>query len=358
MLQSPPVQRHLRVASVPAAHAYVDAIVDPEVVALLPDPIPPNATLVGQWWPPQWLEPDYLAGRIGEVDVLHVHFGFDSTPPAQLEAVAALLAEHRLPLVLTVHDLHNPHFPDPDDHQTRLAVLVGAATVVTTLTNGAADEIAHRWGRRPIVVPHPLVLSPDVVGMARPARPAPVVAVHAKNLRANIDPWPVLDVLTALDDQQWQLRLDVDDEAFHAPRAAELTEDRLSRYREAGVDVRIHPRMSDVALTTYLRDVDVLVLPYRFGTHSGWVEACHDAGVVPVVPRCGFLHEQLSSPSFGYDRDGLDANGLRDAVDEAVRLVDLSGTDVDVQRRGRRAAQRDEIRGRFTELYRHARNGS
>ena len=57
----------------------------------------------------------------------------------------------------------------------------------------------------------------------------------------------------------------------------------LGEAAEAGLlDLRVHDFMSDDELFAYLASLDVSVLPYRFGTHSGWLEACsrpgHDRG--------------------------------------------------------------------------------
>ena len=49
------------------------------------------------------------------------------------------------------------------------------------------------------------------------------------------------------------------------------------------------------------------VLPYRFGTHSGWLEACVDLGTAVVAPSCGFYAEQQPVHSYRHDEDGLDA---------------------------------------------------
>lgn len=38
--------------------------------------------------------------------------------------------------------------------------------------------------------------------------------------------------------------------------------------------------------------LDVCVLPYRFATHSTWLELCRDLGVSPVFPAVGCLREQ------------------------------------------------------------------
>jgi glycosyltransferase involved in cell wall biosynthesis len=330
----------------------VDAVVDPESVALLPDPTPPGATMPGQWWPPQWLDPGFVRDRVPDIDVMHVHFGFDSADPVDLEDVAGELARRGVPLVVTVHDLHNPHFEDAGLHATRLGVLLGVADAVITLTDGAAAEIERRWGRRSVVLPHPHVLPIDEVGSARVRRPVPVVAVHAKGLRANIDPWPLLDALLDGGLDGYRLRLDLDIGALASPRAAEVGEHRLAAYRAAGVDVRVHPCFDDRELSAYLADVDVLVLPYRFGTHSGWVEAAHDAGVHTVVPDCGYFQEQHASALFHYDRTEFDATSLTDAVEAAVSLARSGAASVDEARRRRRADERHRVRAAHVRLYR------
>jgi glycosyltransferase involved in cell wall biosynthesis len=335
----------IAVASVPAAHPYVRSVTDPDSVLLLEDPRPLGATAPDQWWPPRLLEPDFLRSGAAPFDILHVHFGYDTTPPAALRDVVTVLAERRAPLVVTVHDLHNPHFADPREHLARLDVLVGAADAVVTLTAGAAEAIAGRWGRVATVLAHPHVLPLTDIGADRQRSATPVVAVHAKSLRANIDPLPVLDALLGSGDPDWRLRLDVDDNVAGSPRADELTADRLRELAHRGVDVRVHRRFTDDELRDYLGEIDVLVLPYRFGSHSGWVEACHDAGVAAVVPECGFFAEQHGDPVYRWGPDLADS--LRRAVDAALAKT-AGGQD----RRAQRAQQSRDVRRAMTQLYR------
>src|SRR6185312_205937 len=120
--------------------------------------------------------------------VFHLHFGYDDRTPAQLAALVAALRAHRRPLVVTVHDLRNPHHSDPAAHTAALDVLVPAADALITLTPGAAATIAERWGRAAEVVAHPHVLELPEVGRDRPAHDGFVVGVHAKSVRANTDP--------------------------------------------------------------------------------------------------------------------------------------------------------------------------
>jgi hypothetical protein len=170
-------------------------------------------------------------------------------------------------------------------------------------------------------------------------------------LRANIDPLPVLDALLTAGEPGWQLRMDVDADVHRSPRADVLTADRLDELTRRGVDVRVHPRFTDDELQEYLGEIDVLVLPYRFGTHSGWVEACHDAGVAAVVPDCGFFREQHGDPTFDYSADAGLAESLRRAVREGLVLAEhrrATGGD----RRVQREHQSRDVRREMTSLYR------
>ena len=344
----------IRVASVPAAHPYVTAIADPIHLSVLTDPVPPGATHPGQWWPPQWLDPGYLRSRIDQIDVMHVHFGFESIAHSDLTAVADVLAAHGVPLVVTVHDLANPHLDDQTGHVAKLGTLVRRADAVFTLTPGAARRVSDLWGAAATVLPHPHLLPIEQVGARRVHRSRAVVAVHAKFLRANIDPWPVVDTL--LGDralaERVSLRVDLDQNALNSPRAGDELSDRLAAYRAGGADVRIHAPFTDDELVDYLRDVDVMVLPYRFGTHSGWVEACFDSGVIPVVPDCGQFHEQQACHTFGFGAGRFDEAGLLDAVDRAATAAVTLHADDDLERRQARDRQRMHVRHVTATVYR------
>ena len=336
----------LTVASVPSAHPYVSSVLDTSRVRALPDPVPVGATMPGQWWPPRLLEPDYLLRHVTSFNVMHVHFGFEGATVEVLKEVVGILKRHRVPLVLTVHDLHNPHVADPTLHLAQLDVLVPAATVVITLTHGAAAVIRGRWDEECVVLAHPHVLPIGAVGAARPWRQLPIVAVHGKGLRANIFPWPVVDALMDGALPNCRIRFDLDREALDSPGVSV----RLHEYRRSGLDVRVHSRFTDAELIEYLTDVDVAVLPYRFGTHSGWVEACYDAGTTVVTPDCGFFSEQHCSSQYGYGADGLDTASLLHAV--AAGLASFGGDrGVDLIRRKHRAQQRDWVRDCMVDLY-------
>ncbi|MDQ1035639.1 hypothetical protein QFZ75_002055 [Streptomyces sp. V3I8] len=286
----------------------------------LTDPRPCGAPVGSrQWWPPTMLEPGWVDEHAGVFDVFHLHFGFDAQSPAALRALVEALRRNGKPLVYTVHDLVNPHHQDESEHRAQLDVLIPAADRLVTLTPGAAAEIAARWGRTAQILPHPHVVGAAGLVRPRPERDTFTVGLHAKSIRPNMDPLPVTrvlaDALSELPDAV--LRVDchpeIDDPASHWYAPGVLDELR-GMDRKERLELHVHDYFDDEALYDYLIGLDVSVLPYRFGTHSGWLEACYDLGTTVLAPTCGFYAQQRPCLSYGHDRRGLDEASLRDAV--------------------------------------------
>ena len=307
-----PITAPLRVASVPSDHPYVRHLAPvggDDAVLRLPDPPVPGAP-AGQWWPSPVLEPAWLREHAGELDVVHVHFGFEHRTAAQLRELVAVLRELRLPLVLTLHDLQNPHLSDQSAHDAALDVLVPAAAACLTLTPGAAAETARRWGVTPTVVPHPHVVPLERMGAVR--RRGRVVGLHAKP-RAGNDPAAVRDELAG---------------------AVAATGGRLAP--------ELDRRLTDDELWDHLAALDVLVLAYRRSTHSGFVEACHDLGTTVVAPRVGYLAEQHAVVPYDLDVPGALTDALLQAYENPPAAADPA----------QRTAQRAALATVHRELYR------
>lgn len=315
----------MRIASVPKGHVYIEHLSDPagDDVVRLDDPAPENPAVGAPWWPLVMLDERWIDEHADEFDLYHLHFGFDSVAPDELQRIADALRRHGKPLVYTVHDLRNPHHLDRTAHDAALDVLVPAADRLITLTPGAAAEIRHRWGREAVVIPHPHVVELEDLDRPRPEREGLAVGVHLKSLRASIDPLPVLDVLLAEAPRLgYEVVVDVHTDVV-TPGMANFNED-VARHLDAisqrsGVRVHVHDFYSDEELWEYFLGLDLSVLPYRFGTHSGWLEACYDLGTHVLAPRLGFYHEQEPGV-LGYRRaeDGTPDRGDIVAALEAV----------------------------------------
>ncbi|WP_055242912.1 hypothetical protein [Arthrobacter sp. Edens01] len=326
-------KKRIRVASVPAGHVYIrhldplpgNRLHLPDVVRLAdPDPDSPGNPATGKWWPPVMLHADWIEANAGTFDVFHIHFGFDALDPKDLQDAVDALRRHGKPLIYTVHDLRNPHHESPAAHDAHLDVLIPAADALITLTRGAAVEIERRWGRTAEVIPHPHVVELDT--MAEYAhRPRDNgddryrVGVHVKSLRASMEPLPVIRTLleTAREDGGMVVQVNGHCDVLQrggARYSAELAEFLERESATDELELHVHDFLPDEKLWEYLARLDLSVLPYRFGTHSGWLEACRDLGTAVAAPDCGFYSDQ--GPVFGYHHNeaGLDARSLQRAV--------------------------------------------
>jgi glycosyltransferase involved in cell wall biosynthesis len=296
------------------------------------------------------LEPAWVREHGAGVDLFHLHFGFDSRSEADLQAWVAAVRRAGRPIVYTVHDLRNPHHPSRELHDRQLDVLIPAADQLITLTGGAADEIRARWGREAVVLPHPHVVPFETMRAAQAVRAVRArrgtahpftVGLHLKSLRPSMAAHRVLPVLVEAVERlpEAVLRVDVHCDVMTSgdPRHdADLAGQLCSEADRGRIDLRVHDYFSDAELWSYLASLDVSVLPYRFGTHSGWLEACRDLGTTVVAPTCGYFAEQGPVLAYVQDEDLFDADSLVSAVQDAYANRPRCGITVEERRTQRR----------------------
>lgn len=321
-VRAEPTPATIRVVSVPTGHVYVEHL-EPtrptgEVFRLPDPPVGAEVPLV-QWWPPPSLQAGWVREHAGEFDLFHLHFGFDATPPEDLRELVRALRELGKPFVYTVHDLRNPHHAEPGLHDAQLEVLVPAADALITLTSGAAREIADRWGRSALVLAHPHVVPPALLARPRGAHDGFVVGVHVKSLRASMQPLPIIDALAEILPELAGGRLRVDAHTDVVTPGyqrfdPELSERLRTLARTGTLELAVHDCFSDDELWDYLQGLDLSVLPYRFGTHSGWLEACYDLGTPVLVSDCGYFTDQRPCLTYRTGPDGPDIETLEAGV--------------------------------------------
>ena len=316
-----------RVLQIPADHPYVDRCAPASSAVLATTP---NAGQQAPWAPSPAFETAWLAEHVHEFDAVHLHFGFDHLTPEGLGRWVLELRRHDLPLVFTVHDLRNPHHDTAGQHDAQLDILLAAAAQVLTLTDAAADVLYRRWGRQAIVVPHPHVADLDTLPVHR--APQRLAGIHLKDLRRNVVEPSRLVAAAArgASAADGRLRVDVHPGVLDRPELAGVRELAAA----GAIELHPHQRFSDDELIGYLAGIDVSVLPYRFGTHSGWLEACRDVGTRVVAPTCGFYRDQWAEVvSYQHDeRAGLNERSLADAVHDALRRPAAPAAGIDARR--------------------------
>jgi hypothetical protein len=277
------------VATIPFAHPYAEAVLPAGVVRVGPDTA----------YSP-WLDSAYLAEHAGAIDVLHVHGGFDHLPPAALECWAETVRRVGVPLVVTVHELGGA------GHDARLEALLGSAEVVLTLTPGAADEIAERFGRTAIVVAHPSPAAP-VPGLG--AERGLVGLVLAEPTHTGTESL-LRAALSGAVSGGGRLRVLVDPGGTPPEARAMAAEDEIEL---------VEALRGGPGWAAELQQLHVAVLPERPGTHSRDLEICRDVGTRVVAPRRGWFADQWSEVvTYADDERGPHPVSLTAAVAAAL----------------------------------------
>jgi hypothetical protein len=350
----------IRIASVPAAHPYVLGIRDADTeLSFLPNP-----TVAGrpaaQWWPPAMIDPRWITQHEHGFDIMHAHFGLESFTIAHLERVLSTLQRAGRPFIYTVHDLVNPQLVDQAHHERQLDVLMHHADALVTLTEGAAAAILDRWGRPAEVIPHPHVLPLDHPPIVSEPHDGYVVGMHLKDLRPNVDAVTATRTLIGAvgmlrkSGEPVTVRIDLDDRVRDAQ--VEKRVERLCASADFVTLVR-HPHLDDEALFQMLSGLDVSVLPYGFGTHSGWLELCWDLGVPVAAPTVGFYAEQHPDPEFVQSYAVGSVTELSAALSALLNGQSGARAETVTARRAERIVQGRAVAERHAELYRLALDG-
>ncbi len=327
-----------KVLQIPGDHPYVRQV-SPGLLRFAGSPLEvPSPALTPQW----------ISRHHDEFDLVHLHFGYEHLSADELQVWLANLEVLQVPLVLTVHDLRNPHQLSPEAHDRHLDLLIPAAAAVLTLTPGAADEIRQRWGRKAQVVQHPAVFDTPTEPMLGTGA-GRVVGIHFKDLRRNVvEPDRVVEAaLVGATAAGARLRIDLHPGVTERP---ELQQTR-SLAEQGLLDLVIHERFDDAELAAYLQGLHAYVLPNRFGTHSGWLEACRDMGTRIVAPTCGYYADQWDEVvSYQHDETfGLDTVSLAAAVRQAASADPVPPADPQM-----RARQLARVQNQHREVYRRA----
>lgn len=330
------------------------AVTDPQRVSVLADPPVPGAP-VGQWWPPVALTSAWLEAYGDDVDVLHVHFGLESFSADELRSALDTARRRGIPVVYTVHDLDNPQLTDQAPYRALLDVIIPTADRLLTLTAGTADEVHQRWGADARVLPHPTLLDTPPSPAPRVQEDGPVrIGVHLRDLRPNIAAEEIVRDALAASELLASAGVPATIEILLNDRVRDdATATRIAAAADGHphVDVRRTAYLPDQAVEEWISGLDLFVLPYHHGTHSGWVELCYDLGVRVAGTDVGHLREQHP------DDFSPIVLGEPQTMVEAVRVAASTRASNDdraerrERRRAERIAERQSVRTAHADLY-------
>lgn len=261
------------------------------------------AKLVGQGFAPV-PSPVGRPLRLGELmtfdswdffDVLHLHT-VELATGDEIEQIGLRVTREGKRLVFTAHDMVPNIETDGTvfDHKTMLAARHAAAVI--TLTDMAAQHLAHRMDRdasRVRVVPHGAALPLPFVGTGGKGEGVAVFGA----LRPNRDLIGLVRAWRMLPQTRPALRILVRsltkaDRQRYAAVLADLDEVRDT---EPGFTITTTTEMvAPGELASWCQQSAVLVLPYRRVTHSGQLELARDLGLRALAPDVPTLRAQIA----------------------------------------------------------------
>ena len=281
----------LRVAHLPARTPYVRKLRDREFVSI-------NGTTVtnGQQ------VPDALGARwildrrpLNWVDVVHLHH-IEFENETVLEELLSACVDAGVRIIHTVHDL-TAMFGTTDDLHRKIRLVHKTGATLLCLTGGSATELTRIVGEetKARVAPHGYVVDPETIArLDRLDRGGISRFLMYGALRPNRD---YLSTLV-----NWALHAGAGDRLHLLMRGlspahmADPGQRAMDVARTAMTCPRIEVTMrgfpSDDDIIDAGRQADVLVMPYRWGTHSGQLEFAFDLGLLPLSSDVGYLRDQ------------------------------------------------------------------
>jgi len=301
----------LRVAAAPSGHPLAGALAaDPRLAAPLAGPALPSAAR---------LRADALPPMLDDVDVVHLHGGVERCDPAQLEALLAALHARDVAVVASLGELRARDEVDRGVHDARLEVLLRGADACTTITRSAATEVRERFGVEAIVVPYLGVVPDARIAACMPRGLAhPVVGLGVTRLDARTALVPAVEALGDLLESDPHVRVQVH---VHE-QLGDAADDVLAPLvRHERVAARFGGWMPDDRLYDWVEQLDVLLLPHRWSTHSAWVGLARDLGTATVGVAAPSMRELGLSCGYVVEGDDPTPRAMGEALCVALALA-------------------------------------
>ncbi|MGB9847915.1 MAG: glycosyltransferase [Minisyncoccia bacterium] len=248
---------------------------------------------------PEYLEKNFPSEAY---DIIHIHFSFNLLPLSQFKKLLDYFKSIKKPIVWTVHSLKPQRIRNLEKGKYE-KLLFRYADKLITLTVGAKNWIENNWGRPhlPIeVIPAGYIADPDEVRRLRRTcrKDKNLFTYLIGDFRENKEYiQSIINFLQCSSLKKAKLQLIFKPiNLYEDKQYCKLKNQLLNFYQIVSNNRRIRiiskPEISNKEITRAFLKSHAIILPYKWGTHSGQIELAKDCGCHVVVSDVGFYQEQ------------------------------------------------------------------
>lgn len=259
-------------------------------------------------------------------DVLHIHF-FEFSSLEAIRKALEICHNQTRTVIITIHDLC-PMFNDKEDFEKKLTLLCVSARNIIIFSQKAAsilkEKIKIDISSRFRIIPHGFVLNPKhhLWGKGNSGYRRSVKYCSYGSFRPNRDIYSVLlKCFHGIQKYKAEFNILGRTPDLHKTFANDL---RLSEIlnlvavSEKRINLRLKPFPTDDEIVEFLSKNNILLMPYRWGTHSGQLELAFDLNIIPVISDVGLYKQQWEESSpfvpepiwFNWDDNNTSAHGV------------------------------------------------
>ena len=247
--------------------------------------------------------PEYLDKHFppNTYDVVHLHFEYYLITPDRLEGLLQYFKSKRKPIIWTCHDRNSALKEQVDQKHEQL--LFENAEAIITLTAGCSHWLYKQFGQHTggvEVIPHGYITHPSIIESEEEGikKDRNLFTMHLGDFRKSKEyVCSIRDFLACSKLENARLQI------IYRPANIFPRDNAENHQLEIFSELIRHPRIittcafniPDNVLTRAFLASHAVILPYKWGTHSGQLELARDCGSHIVVSDVGFYKDQWNS---------------------------------------------------------------
>lgn len=300
--------RVIKILSLPARHPQVSKFDNGLDFKF----INPNTDLLGYgFYQPSFYDKNYPSHTY---DIVHIHFSFDRVPLLKLEELLDYFKSVKKPIVWTLHSKESQRVKNLENGEYQKLLFKYADKIISP-TEGAKKWLEENLGihkNEVSVIPLGFIADPDEVKKlsSEVTKSKDIFTFLVGEFRENKDfIHSITNFLRCSELKRTKLQV------IFKPLDAYLENNGKSRkdlldFKKIIQNTRIikisSPDIPNEVITRSFLKSHAIILPYKWGTHSGQIELAKDCGCHVVASNVGFYKEQWNRVRLYDVTDGKD----------------------------------------------------